>query len=282
MGHPKRIGNKFEKPNHPWQKDRIDSERILSKKYGLKNKKELWKMNSILKSYKDRTKKSFTSAGVQAQKERLDLIQHLKRYGLISQDNLDEVLGLPIEAVMDRRLQSVVVKRKLARSIDHARQLIVHEHIAVGTKKITSPGYMVSLDEESQVQYSGDSPYMNPDHPEKFVEKELKDAAEAKEKAARKKDVEKATLVAAEPAVEAPPIDPLEATKTEELEEAPKPVVKKEETIEEQIQEDIKKDEKVAEGKPALDDEVVEEQDTNEAEESADEEEKKGAVVENE
>ncbi len=282
MGHPKRITNKFKKPNHPWQKDRIEAEREISRKYGLTNKKQLWKMDSLLKSYKDRTKKSYTSTGEQAQKERQQLIEHLKRYGLITKDSLDEVLGLPIEAIMDRRLQSVVFKRKLARSIKHARQLITHEHIIVGGKKVTSPSYMVTLSEETTVAYAPDSPLMNPDHPERYVEKELKEAAEAKEKAAKKKDAEKIAVPVAEPAPEEPPIDPLEATRTEQLEEAPKVEVNKKESVEEKIKDQIEAEEKVAEGEPAVDDEVKEEIEADNVEEGPDSEEKKGAVIENE
>ena len=280
MGHPKRIINKFKKPNHPWNKDRIDSERELSKKYGLTNKKQLWKMGSLLKSYKDRTKKSFTSTGEQSDIERKQLIDHLKRYGLITKDSLDEVLGLPIEAVMERRLQSIVFKRKLARSIKHARQLITHEHITINGKKVTSPSYMVTLAEEATVAYAPDSALMSEDHPERYIEKELKEAAEAKEKAAKKKDADK-VVVEPEPVPEEPPIDPLEATKTEDLDAVA--ITKKEEKkdVKEKIEEDIKKKEQVAEGKPAVDDEEKEEQDTNEAEELADDEEKKGAVVKN-
>ena len=35
-----------------------------------------------------------------------------------------------------------------------ARQFIVHEHITIGERKITSPSYIVSVGEESMVKYA--------------------------------------------------------------------------------------------------------------------------------
>jgi len=43
MGKPKFSRKKYETPSHPWQEDRIKAENELVKKYGLKNKKEVWK-----------------------------------------------------------------------------------------------------------------------------------------------------------------------------------------------------------------------------------------------
>ena len=56
------------------------------------------------------------------------------RIGLLkdSERKLDYVLGLTISQFMERRLQTLVVKRKLAQSVHHARVLIGQRHIAVG------------------------------------------------------------------------------------------------------------------------------------------------------
>ena len=42
MGKPKFSRKKYETPSHPWQEDRIKKENELIKKYGLKNKREIW------------------------------------------------------------------------------------------------------------------------------------------------------------------------------------------------------------------------------------------------
>jgi len=57
MGAPKKQKKKYSKPAHPWQKERILAEKELSKKYGLRRKYEIWKMNSILKNFSRQIKK---------------------------------------------------------------------------------------------------------------------------------------------------------------------------------------------------------------------------------
>ena len=52
MGDPKKQRKKYTTPRHPWQRDRLDEERQLLKDYGLKNKKELWKFESLLRKFK--------------------------------------------------------------------------------------------------------------------------------------------------------------------------------------------------------------------------------------
>ena len=51
MGDIKRQRKKFSKPSHPWNKERILAEQELLKEYGLKSKKDIWKMNSILSNF---------------------------------------------------------------------------------------------------------------------------------------------------------------------------------------------------------------------------------------
>ena len=52
MGDPKFSRKKYETPSHPWQADRIKEENELIKKYGLKNKKEVWKVKSLLRNFR--------------------------------------------------------------------------------------------------------------------------------------------------------------------------------------------------------------------------------------
>jgi len=54
------------------------------------------------------------------------LMRRMFRYGLLSEDEnkLDYVLGLTLKKLMDRRLQTVVYKKGLAKTIHHARVLI--------------------------------------------------------------------------------------------------------------------------------------------------------------
>ncbi|MCQ4335807.1 MAG: 30S ribosomal protein S4, partial [Sulfolobales archaeon] len=59
------------------------------------------------------------------------------------------------------RLQTIVFKKGLARTIHQARQLIVHGHIAIGGRRVTSPGYIVKKSEEDLIDFYPTSPFKN-------------------------------------------------------------------------------------------------------------------------
>ena len=71
---------------------------------------------------------------------------------------LEDVLALGTEDVLERRLQTQVHNKKLSNSLKHARQLIVHGHIAINDRRVTIPSYMVSLEEERGIGYYGPAP----------------------------------------------------------------------------------------------------------------------------
>ena len=54
------------------------------------------------------------------------LMKRMYKYGLLneSENKLDYVLGLTVHRFMDRRLQTLVYRKGLAKSIHHARVLI--------------------------------------------------------------------------------------------------------------------------------------------------------------
>jgi hypothetical protein len=51
MGDPKKIRKKFSKPRHPWQKARIEEEKVLVIGFGLKNKREVYRLNAMISPY---------------------------------------------------------------------------------------------------------------------------------------------------------------------------------------------------------------------------------------
>jgi small subunit ribosomal protein S9e len=81
------------------------------------------------------------------------------RLGLLkeSERKLDYVLGLTVAQFMERRLQTLVVKRKLASSIHHARVLIRGRHIAIGKQMVNIPSYLVRTASEQHIQHSATS-----------------------------------------------------------------------------------------------------------------------------
>lgn len=168
MGAPRKQRKKFAAPMHPWEAERIEREKKFLKEYGLKNKKEIWKMESVLKRFKDQIKKLTATESEQTKKAEKQLIDKLVKLGLIKPTTkLDEVLDLNVEAVLDRRLQSLVLKKGLAKSPKQARQFIVHGHIFVDDRKINIPSYLVLAAEEDKIKFSPSSKLGDEEHPER-------------------------------------------------------------------------------------------------------------------
>src|SRR3989338_4248262 len=169
MGDTRRFKKHFAKPFKPWDEIRIAEEKPLIKDYGLKNKKEIWAAEAMLRTFKAQAKKLIATRGKQAEKEKQQLLARLLSLGLTNQAaDLDTVLGLTIKNILDRRLHTLVHNKKLARSIGQARQFIVHEHILVNGKKIAVPSYLVRKNEEEAIAFADESALASLTHPERM------------------------------------------------------------------------------------------------------------------
>ncbi len=152
MGDPRKQRKSYDTPSHPWRKDRIDRERELIRKYGLKNKRDIWKAESKLRQIRRIARNLLGSHSERANLEKGELVSKLQKLGLLKGEaDLDSVLGLNIEDILERRLQSLVHRKGLSRSPKHARQLVVHGHIRVGGRRITSPSYIVPVEQEETI-----------------------------------------------------------------------------------------------------------------------------------
>lgn len=168
MGDPKRIRKKYDTPQHPWEAVRMEEESVIFREYGLKNKKEIWRLASLLRKYNGNAKKLIASRTAQSEVEKIQLLTKLQRLGLLQEGaRLEDVLSLSTKDFMERRLQSVVFKKGLARSMKQARQFIIHHHIIVNGKKISVPSYLVLKEEEPTINFTDSSTLTNPDHPER-------------------------------------------------------------------------------------------------------------------
>ncbi len=195
MGDPRKTRKKYSTPAHPWEKARLELESAVKDKYALGNKKEIWKMNSKLKSFKGQAKKLSSLDTKQAEKERKQLTAKMISLGLLKpEDTLENVLTLTLEDVMERRLQTFVMKKGLARSMKQARQFITHSHITVDGKLMTAPSYLVKKDEEDKIAFGARSSLSDPENPErkiaKAVEEKEPEEKEKKKKKAKKKKSE--------------------------------------------------------------------------------------------
>ncbi|MEM1988298.1 MAG: 30S ribosomal protein S4 [Candidatus Woesearchaeota archaeon] len=165
---PLRYKNKIAYPSHPWQGARIQYEVELIKKYGLRRKREIWRMNYILKQLKSQAKSLISSSDESAELQKKKLFDRVRRLNLLKGNiSLDEILSLKVEDLLERRLQTLVYRQGLARTMKQARQMIVHGHIMVGDKVISSPSYLVKAHEESRIRFRETSPFAKPDHPER-------------------------------------------------------------------------------------------------------------------
>ncbi|MDI6885533.1 MAG: 30S ribosomal protein S4 [archaeon] len=160
MGHPKRRGKRYEKPRRPWEMKRIKEEKELTEMYGLKNKREIWKAASIIKKYRREIREILAEiAGMKptehALRKQEAILAALRRRGILKgmTSRLEDVLALGIDDILERRLQTRVYKKGLSNSLKHARQLIVHGHIAVNGRRVTIPSYIVDIEEEGKIGY---------------------------------------------------------------------------------------------------------------------------------
>ena len=169
MGKPKFSRKKYDTPSHPWKEDRIKSENELIKKYGLKNKREIWKAETRLRKYRGQARELLAKIGTsdaQSKKESDQLLIHLSRMNILPiNSTLDDVLALETESILSRRLQTLTYLKGLANTPDQARQLISHGHIAIGNRRVTIPSYMITKNEEGEIGYTKDSPLNDLMHP---------------------------------------------------------------------------------------------------------------------
>ena len=89
------------------------------------------------------------------------LMRRMYRFGFLdeSQDKLDYILALTPQDVLERRLQTLVFKLGLAKSIHHARVLIRQRHIRVGKQIVNVPSFLVRTDSQKHIDFSLSSPF---------------------------------------------------------------------------------------------------------------------------
>lgn len=147
----KRTKRKFKKPRRPWDRERMGKEGELIRTYGLRRKHEIWKAESILRSFRRRARN--LAARRDKEREKI-LLDKLYRMGLLSKDaSLDDVLSLTVEGLLERRLQTVVFKKNIANTPKQARQFITHGHIAVDGRRTVYPSYFVSRENEGKIEF---------------------------------------------------------------------------------------------------------------------------------
>ena len=166
MGDPKKQRRKFDTPRFPWQTDALETELKLLGQYGLRNKREIWRHKTLLSKYRGIGRSLLGMSIEERRIQEKQLLDRLHRLGILPDEAaLDDVLDLALEDILERRLQTLVFQKGLAKSIQQARQLITHGHIAIQGRRVSTPSYLVLKDEETKITYTPKSPLANPDHP---------------------------------------------------------------------------------------------------------------------
>ena len=146
----RKIRKNYKTPTKGWSKERIERERELLKVYGLKKKREIWRNETLSRKFRRLARE--LAARSDRQKEKI-LIEKLVKYGLINEgSNLDDVLSVTTEKFLERRLQTVLVRKGICTTPKQARQLIVHGHVLLDGKRVVYPSYLVQKDEEAKLQ----------------------------------------------------------------------------------------------------------------------------------
>eukprot|EP00894_Picocystis_sp_ML_P005075 jgi/Pico_ML_1/55592/g1258.t1 len=151
------------KPRRPFEKERLDQELKLVGEYGLRNKRELWRVQMALSKIRNaaRTLLTLDDDDPRRMFEGDALLRRMHRYGLLADDqnDLNNVLTLKPQDFLERRLQTLVFKLGLAKSIHHARVLIKQRHIRVGKQLVNVPSFLVRVESQKHIDFDLDSPF---------------------------------------------------------------------------------------------------------------------------
>jgi small subunit ribosomal protein S4 len=166
MGDPRKPRKSFETPRHPWRKDQLEEELHLVGEYGLRNKRELRRHETDLSQIRGIARTLLGSeeekrAGLERQ-----YLTSLARQGILPDSaTVDNILDLNVKDLMERRLQTIVHRTGLAKSVHQARQFVVHGHISVAGSVVSVPSYIVHRDLEPRIAFHKESPLSNAQHP---------------------------------------------------------------------------------------------------------------------
>ena len=140
MGDPKKQRKSYETPRHPWRKDQLEVELHLMGEYGLRNKRELWRYKTMLSQVRGIARSLLGATEAERARLEREYLSKLGRIGVLSESaSIDDILDLDIRDLLERRLQTLVFRRGLAKTLFQARQLVSHGHIAVaGTSGVCS------------------------------------------------------------------------------------------------------------------------------------------------
>ena len=173
----KRKHKRYSRPKRPFDKTRIDEEAQIIKAFGLKNKREIWKAQAKINSIRERAKKLISADP----KEQQELFERLKKIG-IKADSIADVLSLNEQDYLKRRLQTILVTKRMATTTKSARQLITHKKVLINGRALDSPSYIVPIGLENKISLKESKIKKTKKEVKPKEENEKQDKSEEKEK----------------------------------------------------------------------------------------------------
>ena len=151
MGDPRKPRKSFRRPRRIWNSDQLNSELYIIGSYGLRNKRELWKAQTRVANFRNQARTLLALTLEDRQEKETHLLSFLNRLGLTTTSNLDDILNLKIEDILERRLQTIVMRKMGMKSPFQARQVVIHGHVSIGNRKVNLPGYLVKKEDEPKI-----------------------------------------------------------------------------------------------------------------------------------
>ena len=176
----KKLKKTYETPNEGWSEERIQREEELKEEYGLNNKKEIYKAQSQLRSFRRKARELVSEEDDSEAVN--DIKQRAHDIGLVKGNaELEDLFTLNVTDFLVRRLQTAVNRRGYSDTVNEARQLVVHGHVYVDGQRVNVPGYLLTKQEEKNLEVRRPEPEEEVEEENDTTEEESQDSEESEE-----------------------------------------------------------------------------------------------------
>jgi small subunit ribosomal protein S4 len=179
------LRKKFKRPKKSWNIEFMEDQNAVKSEYGLLTTKELLLSREKLRGFRQRARQLIAVAN---EAEKKILLGKIVKLGMLKEGSgLDDVLALDVKSILERRLQTILFKKGMATSINHARQLIVHGRVSINGVRIKFPSYIVTVEEEPKIGWyrgepkKSEGPKRKGHVKEEAVESDVEEGVEAAE-----------------------------------------------------------------------------------------------------